>query len=170
MGQTHTVLREPRRAIELHEQQLAIARESGDRQGEVDALDNMGNAYAQLGEPRRAIELYDQQREIARELGDRSGEAISSWNLGLCYEDLGELERAIAVMQVYVDFLHHIGHADAESHAEYVDALRARLKDRSAPALLKPPSAALALPSPRSSPPSAAAGRPALAHLAGRRK
>ena len=51
---------EVRRAIEFHEQALAIPREIGDRGGEGDALGSLGQAYAALGEVRRAIEFHEQ--------------------------------------------------------------------------------------------------------------
>ena len=40
----------PRKAIEYHEQHLAIAREIGDRRGEGNALGNLGIAWTDLGE------------------------------------------------------------------------------------------------------------------------
>ncbi len=39
---------------------LALARESGDRRGEGEALGNLGLAYAYLGDPRRATRFYEQ--------------------------------------------------------------------------------------------------------------
>ena len=51
---------EARRAIEYHEQVLAIAREFGDRRGEGAALGNLGGPTTDLGEVRRAIEFYEQ--------------------------------------------------------------------------------------------------------------
>ena len=57
LGTAYAALGETRRAIELYEQALVIAREIGDRRGEGNALGNLGIAYAALGEPRRAIEL-----------------------------------------------------------------------------------------------------------------
>jgi hypothetical protein len=42
-------LGQPQRAIEFHQQYLAIAREVGDRQGEGIALGRLGAAYAALG-------------------------------------------------------------------------------------------------------------------------
>ena len=68
MGQT-------RRAIELYEQALAIAREIGDRLGEGSDLDNLGqNAYGELGEIRSALEYYELALANARDIGNRYGE------------------------------------------------------------------------------------------------
>ncbi|MGE3273360.1 MAG: NB-ARC domain-containing protein, partial [Chloroflexota bacterium] len=55
LGSAYADLGDPRRAIELYEQQLVIVREIGDRRGEGAALGNLGSAYADLGDPRRAI-------------------------------------------------------------------------------------------------------------------
>ena len=74
LGIAYTALGEPRRAIELYEQPLVIAREIGDHHGQSAALINLGLAYSDLGEPRRAVELYVQQLAIVREIGDRRGE------------------------------------------------------------------------------------------------
>ena len=69
---------EHRRAIEYHEQALAIARNIGDRRGEGTALGNLGDAYHSLDENRRAIECQEEQLKIAREIGDRVGRAMRS--------------------------------------------------------------------------------------------
>ena len=53
-------LGEVERAIEYHEQALKISRDIQDRQGEGNALGNLGVAYADLGEVERAIEYFEQ--------------------------------------------------------------------------------------------------------------
>ncbi|MFN8466307.1 MAG: tetratricopeptide repeat protein [Caldilineaceae bacterium] len=131
LGLAYADLGEPRRAIDLYEQYLAIAREIGDRRGEGAALGNLGLAYAALGEPRRAIDLYEQDLVIAREIGDRRGEGIACWNLGLAYEKEGDLAQAITNMQVCVDYERELGHPDAEADAQQVNELRARLETSS---------------------------------------
>src|SRR5713226_419052 len=55
LGNAYDSLGEYRRAIEFHEQHLAIARELGDRQGEASAPGNLGNDYHALGKYDRAI-------------------------------------------------------------------------------------------------------------------
>jgi tetratricopeptide (TPR) repeat protein len=128
LGLAYAALGDVRKAVEFHEQQLVIVREIGDRGGEGNALGNLGNACAVLGDARKAVEFYEQQLVVVREIGDRAGEARASWNMGDVYETLGDLARAVELMQVCVDFEREIGHADAEKHAAYVAALRARLK------------------------------------------
>jgi tetratricopeptide (TPR) repeat protein len=120
-------LGEARKAIEYHEQALAIDREIGDRRGEGTGLGNLGSAYYSLGDARKAIQFYEQALVIDREIGDRRGEALGSCNLGLAYEQLGDLAKAIKAMQVCVDFEREIGHPDAEKDAAKVAELKQKL-------------------------------------------
>ena len=83
------------RAIESFEQQLAIAREGGDRRSESIALHELGAAYDQIGESRRAIEFFEQALHINREIGDRSGEGNALRSLGRGYAHLRENRHAI---------------------------------------------------------------------------
>jgi tetratricopeptide (TPR) repeat protein len=68
-------LGQTRRAIELHEQALAIHREIGDRQGEGADLSNLGSRYSELGDFQRALGYYQLALANAREIGNRYGEA-----------------------------------------------------------------------------------------------
>jgi tetratricopeptide (TPR) repeat protein len=80
----------------FYEQDLAIAREIGDRAGEGAVLGNLGVAYRKLGEPRRAIDYHGRRLAIARNLGDRRGEGIALFNMSLAFNDLGERDRMLA--------------------------------------------------------------------------
>ena len=77
-------------------------REIGDRQGEANALGNLGLAWAASGEPHdrgklmKALELYGHQLTIARHIGDRRGEGNALWNSALAHDQLGEHEKAIS--------------------------------------------------------------------------
>jgi tetratricopeptide (TPR) repeat protein len=95
LGLAYSSLGEYQRAIEYHEQYLAIAREIGDRRGEGTALGNLGLAYNDLGEYQRAIDYHEQALVISREIGDRRGEGSDLGNLGIAYKNLGEYQRAI---------------------------------------------------------------------------
>ena len=95
LGLCRFSLGEYERAIDLHTQALAIARDTGDRQGEGVHLGNLGNCHTSLGEYERAIDLYTQALAIARDTGNRRGEGIRLGNLGNCHGSLGEYERAI---------------------------------------------------------------------------
>ena len=95
LGNCHSSLGEYERAIDLHAQALAIARDIGDRQGEGIQLGNLGNCHSSLGEYERAIDLHTQALAIARDIGDRQGEGAALGNLGNCRSSLGEYEQAI---------------------------------------------------------------------------
>ena len=65
------------------------------RQGEGNALGNLGVAYSNLGQYQEAIALYEQYLAIAREIGDRRGEGNALGNLGIAYRNLGQYQEAI---------------------------------------------------------------------------
>ena len=95
LGLCYTHLGDYRRAIDLHTQALAIARETGDHGGEGVQLGNLGLCYHKLGEYRQAIDLHTQAVAIARETRDRRSESRQLGNLGVCYYGLGEYRQAI---------------------------------------------------------------------------
>ncbi len=75
------------------------ARRIANRQGETNALGNLGNAHARRGDARRAIELYGQALEVARETGDRRAEGGALGNLGTAHAGLGEARLAIGFLE-----------------------------------------------------------------------
>ena len=94
LGNVYYSLGEYQKAIEFHQQSLAITREIGDRGGEGNSYNNLGNVYYSLGEYQKAIEFYQQSLAITREIGDRGGEASSWFNLGLTYYKLKRISEA----------------------------------------------------------------------------
>jgi len=68
LGTVHSLLGEPRKAIDHYEKALVIARMIGDKKSEANALGNLGNACYVLGEARKAIEFtkaaYDTFEQI----------------------------------------------------------------------------------------------------------
>jgi tetratricopeptide (TPR) repeat protein len=127
LGLAYNNLENYAQAIEYHEQQLAIAREIGDRRSEGVALGNLGNVYRDIKEYERAIDYYEQCIAVFNQIGDVASRALNSWNLGVLYETRGELDKALELMQIYADFLHQIGHTDAEKSAERLAQIRAQL-------------------------------------------
>jgi tetratricopeptide (TPR) repeat protein len=106
LGLAYDDLGEYRRAIECHEQALAIDQElsaasrsdaerMAARQGEGADLCNLGLVYDHLGEHRRAIEYHEQALTIHRENCDQQNEGETLGNLGNDYAALGEYRRAI---------------------------------------------------------------------------
>ena len=63
-----------RQGLQSWQQALTIYHEIGDRQGEGNALNRLGNAYDSLGQYQQAIDYHQQRLTIAREIGNRGGE------------------------------------------------------------------------------------------------
>ena len=103
-------------ALDFHHQQLAIARQLGDRRGEAIALGNLGTSYYALGDPAQALDFLQQQLAIAHQLGDRQSESQSLHNLGLVFRDLDDLAEAVRYFQLSAqvkESLHSVDLADA---------------------------------------------------------
>ena len=81
------------RAIGFYEQRLTIARAIGDRQGEGNALGNLGNAYAALGQVERAIGLLEQAVRIGQEIKDPQIVRVASSQLERLRSGQGEPRR-----------------------------------------------------------------------------
>lgn len=117
LGNAHQFLGDYTRAIEFHQQCLAIAREKGYLKGEGNALGNLGNAYSSLGDYSRAMKLYQQDLVIAQEIGNRRGEGGALGNLGNVYHALGDYARAIELHQqclaIEQEIANHRGEGDA---------------------------------------------------------
>ena len=97
-------------AINFYQQSLVIASDVGDRQGEGDALGNLGLAYSHLGNYPQAIDFHQQALVIAREIGDREGEGNALGNLGGAYSHLGNYPQAIDFHQQHLAIAREIGY------------------------------------------------------------
>jgi tetratricopeptide (TPR) repeat protein len=114
LGNVYYSLGEYQKAIEFHQQSLAIKREIGDRGGEGNSYNNLGNVYYSLGEYQKAIEFYQQSLAITREIGDRGGEGKSYNNLGNVYQSLGEYQKALEFYQQSLAITREIGDRGGE--------------------------------------------------------
>jgi tetratricopeptide (TPR) repeat protein len=161
LGIAYDLLGQYPQAIEYHHQQLAIAREIGDRRGEANSLGNLGLAYYSLGQYQQAIEYHQQSLAIKREIGDRRGEAISLFNLG---HDLARVDEKWNARQAYEAakvLYQDMGlQQDVEDceQALYNLGQRIVVEPKQAPTIGEPPSKepdwlAKSMPSPRSTPP-----------------
>ena len=114
--------REPRKAVDFYEQQLAIAREIGNRRGEGWALGNLGVANDNLGEPRKANAYYEQAVAILGEIGDRRNEGIHLYNSAVALDKLGDRAQAIARAGLALKMFEDLEHPD-------VGKVRAKLEE-----------------------------------------
>ncbi|MGR3279355.1 CHAT domain-containing protein, partial [Acaryochloris marina NIES-2412] len=96
---------------------LDISREIGNREGEANALGNLGIAYGALGQYQKAISFLQQTLDISREIGNRVGEANALGNLGLAYGALGQYQKAISFHQQQLDISREIGNREGEANA-----------------------------------------------------
>ena len=91
-GRAYQSLGDYAKAIAYHTQDLAIAKEVGDRVEKDTAYGNLGCAYQTKG----AIQHYTQDPAIAKEEGDRAGEGRALGNLGTCHMYLNDFVKAVA--------------------------------------------------------------------------
>ncbi len=83
------------KALEFHHQSLQIYQEIGDKQGEAQTLNTMGDRYGKLENREKQLELYNQALKIYQEIDDGIGEAHTLDRIGLIYSLLGDLETAL---------------------------------------------------------------------------
>jgi tetratricopeptide (TPR) repeat protein len=95
LGRAYQSLGDYAKAIEYHEQHLAIAKEVGDRAGEGRAYSYLGNAYWLQGDFSKAIKYHGQHLAIAKEVGDRAGKGRAYANLGCAYGSQENYAKAI---------------------------------------------------------------------------
>jgi tetratricopeptide (TPR) repeat protein len=74
---------------------LNAARRLGDRQGEGDALNNLGGALLKTHRPKEAITAHRDAAAIFRETGDREGQGDALDNLGLALRRARRLDESI---------------------------------------------------------------------------
>ncbi|WP_235006950.1 CHAT domain-containing protein, partial [Calothrix rhizosoleniae] len=94
LGNAYYRLGDYKKAIDYHQQHLAISKEIGNRQGVANSLGNLGNAYHSLGNYKKAIDYHQQYLAISKEIGNRRGVAVSLNNLGLALQKSGKLVAA----------------------------------------------------------------------------
>jgi tetratricopeptide (TPR) repeat protein len=117
VGNSYAALGQAEKAVGYYEQDLAIARETGDRRGEGSALGNLGVAYKNLGQAEKAVGYYEQDLAIARETGDRGGEGQALGNLGLAYVALGQAEKAVGYYEQHLAIARETGDRRGEGSA-----------------------------------------------------
>jgi len=85
-------------AAPMFQENLEDARRRGDRAGEADALDDLGQV-GRLQADWTSAKLHEQALAIYRELGDRRGEGDALGGAAAAYFGLGQVERAIEYNQ-----------------------------------------------------------------------
>lgn len=115
LGKVLRALGQVKRAAELFEESLVIAREIDDRQSECVWLSYLGGIYRDLGQVGRAIEFQKIALAIAREIGNRQSEALCLSGLGFAYRNLGQVEQSTEFYEQSLAIACEIGDQRRES-------------------------------------------------------
>jgi tetratricopeptide (TPR) repeat protein len=99
------------------------AREIHNRQGEGNALGNLGNAWSKLGKVNKAIEYHEQALAIARDIHDRQGEGNTLGNLGSAWSKLGKVNKAKSYLERAKTIFDDIGDPNASDIQKLIDDL-----------------------------------------------
>ena len=99
------------------QQQLTIAKNTGDRAGEGRAYGNLGNACQCLGDFKQALEYHNQHLSIAKEVGDRAGEGRAYGNLGNACQGLGNFKQALEYHNQDLSIAKEVGDRAGEGRA-----------------------------------------------------
>jgi DNA-binding SARP family transcriptional activator/Tfp pilus assembly protein PilF len=106
-------------AIGYFEQAMAIHRETGDRQGQAKAANNLAFHYRLLGRHEEAAAMLLDALDLKRQVGHRYGESIALCNLGEAYLELGRYDEAIERSREALAVIREIGSARLEGYALY---------------------------------------------------
>ena len=110
LGETYHQLYKYDKAIDCYQKALAIAKQKGNRVGDVSSLDRLGNSYCLLREYETAIHYHQQSLDIKRRIGDRAGEGGSLCNLGHVYYSWAKYKKAIEYYEQALKVLKPIKH------------------------------------------------------------
>lgn len=104
-----------RRAIQLMDQALGLARQVGDLHAVGTILGNLGIAHFHLGDPKTAVRFHEQALSIDRARGDRHGETQDLGNLGLAYRALGDVPGALELYEQALAIDRELGERGGEA-------------------------------------------------------
>lgn len=79
-------------AIEYHQLQPTICKETGEKAVELNACGNLGAAHCQLRDFKRAIKYHQQHLSIDKYIKDQTAKEYS--NLGLTYYSFNDVRKA----------------------------------------------------------------------------
>jgi tetratricopeptide (TPR) repeat protein len=101
---------DPTKAIECYERSLAIRREIGDRQGEGESINGLGNANRSLRRFDAAVACYEKALSLCKETGDEHGRGIILSNIGVVYADQQQFARATDYYRRALGIYQRLGH------------------------------------------------------------
>jgi len=95
IGYIHVYQDDIEKGLKRYNESLAIRKEIGDQEGEVDVLNNIGLVYIRQGEVDKAVNYYNQALAINEEIGDEKGIAMAMNNIAGVYDNQGHIEKAL---------------------------------------------------------------------------
>ena len=104
-------------ATALHEEQLALCQDLGDRRGIANALLDLGEAARAQGDYERARALYEEALALHRDVGETLGIAFALNNLGEVARAQGDYGRATELLGQGLALYRDVGHTNAVANA-----------------------------------------------------
>jgi CHAT domain-containing protein/Tfp pilus assembly protein PilF len=98
LGRIYTDLGDEQKAFDLYNQALPVFRQTGNRKGEAEVLNNLGRTYNNLAQRDKALEVLNQALPICREIHYREGEATALNTIGRAYLEMGREQDALQVL------------------------------------------------------------------------
>ncbi len=95
--------------VRVNQVALGVARRTGDRSAQAQALNDLGIAYKRYGRYSEALTWHHESLALFRELGDRSGYAYSLINLAVVHHRQGHYEQAVACFQESIEACRALG-------------------------------------------------------------
>ncbi len=111
-------------AVERYEAAMELMRETGDREGEADSLDDLGAIALDSGDLEDAEEHYRESLALREAAGDEHGEATARYRLGLVARERDDWETAREQFQEASEQFLEIsaGHDALDALADLVEA------------------------------------------------
>ena len=110
-------LGETEEAIKMHQRQLNLARQAGDRSLEAAAYCALGVAHRLTRNLDKALGFHTQELTHRQEAGDLRGECRAHGNLGAVHMALGQYTHAVKCYQEQLDRAKDMADSGAEAQA-----------------------------------------------------
>ncbi|HEY9432566.1 MAG TPA: tetratricopeptide repeat protein [Blastocatellia bacterium] len=108
-------LEDRRKSVEKYHEALDLYRGAGDRNGEAQTLEIIGEVYFWLGDMQKALEKYNEALPISQAIGARRVEAETLHNIGVVYRSLGEAQKALEKFNEALPFFRAVGDRNGEA-------------------------------------------------------
>lgn len=88
---------------------LSLARETGDKANQANALLNLGFLFSTSGREAQAVPYWEESLALTREVGNGSGEALALYNLAVAAYNRGDLKKADELYEQSVQVSKRLG-------------------------------------------------------------